>query len=173
MPYSFRFGLSPIPPRRSAPGRTGPATLRVAKATTHSPSQNVGFVLGTPPRAANASLLPRTAIPQGIALFALSFSGSPTAEEQRAPTSCSPPRGVAANCAAQRAARARPKSEPYAPPVAARKPKARRTNFHTHHNPLPVPIKIVLVEAPSLDEHKIYTYIYNGTPRITESDPAI
>ncbi len=62
-------------------------------------------------------------------------------------------------CAAQRAARARPKSEPYAPPVAARKPKARRTNFHTHHNPLPVPIKIVLVEAPSLDEHKIYTYI--------------
>ncbi len=51
-------------------------------------------------------------------------------EQQRAPTSCSPPRGVAANCAAQRAAEARPKarpnsppkSQPHARPSAARKP---------------------------------------------------
>ena len=38
-------------------------------------------------------------------------------------------------------------------------PSRRENRKPEEHNPLPVPIKIVLVEAPSLDEHKIYTYI--------------
>ncbi len=54
---------------------------------------------------------PRTAIPFGIALFALNLS-SPPAEEQRAPSSCSPPRGVAADCATLRVARAQPNLPP-------------------------------------------------------------
>ncbi len=60
-----------------------------------------------PPVGRRPARAPRTAIPDGIALFALNLS-PPPAEEQRAPTSCSPPRGVAANCAALRAAKARP-----------------------------------------------------------------
>ncbi|WP_300851342.1 hypothetical protein, partial [uncultured Rikenella sp.] len=36
-------------------------------------------------------------------------------------------------------------------------PSRRENRKSEEHNPLPVPIKIVLVEAPSLDEHKIYT----------------
>ncbi len=56
---------------------------------------------------------------------------------QRAPSSCSPPRGVAANCAARRAARARPTARPNprlnsrrfvlgAPPLAPLKRRPRR-----------------------------------------------
>ena len=55
--------------------RPGGSTSRKNTATSHSAT----FVLGAPPRAADASLSPRTAIPCGIALLALSFSGSPPA----------------------------------------------------------------------------------------------
>ncbi len=48
------------------------------------------FVLGVPPRAANASLLPRTAVPLGIALFALSFSSSPPAVSATSPVELQP-----------------------------------------------------------------------------------
>ena len=62
-----------------------------------------------PPRVAKASPSPRTAIPHGIALFALDLQQfAASGEQQRAPTSCSPPRGVAAGCATQRAAKALP-----------------------------------------------------------------
>ncbi len=47
--------------------------------------------------------------------FVLSLS-SPPAEAQRAPTSCSPPRGVAANCTVLRAAEARLQARPNSPP---------------------------------------------------------
>ena len=58
------------------------------------------FVLGAPPRAANASLRPRTAILWNRAISSLPIAARRQRGVQRAPTSCSPPRGVAANCAA-------------------------------------------------------------------------
>ena len=57
------------------------ATLRVATATPHSPPPiRRHSSLARPPRTANASPSPRTAIPFGIALFALDLSSSPPAE---------------------------------------------------------------------------------------------
>ena len=58
-----------------------------------------------PPRVAKASPSPRTAIPHGIALFALDLQQfAASGEQQRAPTSCSPPPAGAADCATQRVA---------------------------------------------------------------------
>ena len=84
---------------------TSSAVLRTAKAKPIRPRAR------PPAPAFSVRCAPRTAIPNGIALFALNLS-SPPAEAQRAPSSCSPPQGVAANCAAQRAARARPTIQP-------------------------------------------------------------
>ena len=70
-PFSVGFSLSPIPPRRYAPGRQGrrPKGSQEQK-PIHSPilwhSSSARL-----PRAANASLRPRTAVPFRIALFAL------------------------------------------------------------------------------------------------------
>ena len=55
-----------------------------------------------------------------IALITLDLQQfAASGEQQRAPTSCSPPQGVAANCAALRAARAQPQSKPHTQPSAA------------------------------------------------------
>ena len=87
-----------------------------------------------PPRAANASLSPRTAIPVGIALFAFGLSGSPPTGKQpnlqkcnclsglkpagpkTSIASCGPPRREASARATRWAARAQPKAKPNSPP---------------------------------------------------------
>ncbi len=52
------------------------------------------FVLGAPPRAANASLRPRTAILWNRAIRSRPIAVRRQRGVQRAPSSCSPPRGV-------------------------------------------------------------------------------
>ena len=90
-PKALVLGLAPITPRRSAPERRG---RRPKGSQKLSP-----FI--TPILRSSSST---------------NNSSSPPAEAQRAPRSCSPPRGVAANCAAQRAAKARPTAQPNSPP---------------------------------------------------------
>ncbi len=71
-PNSDRFGLSPIPPKplRGLGEQAGASASRGSTAPIHRPKLS-GSSSARLPRAADASLRPRTAIPHGIALLAL------------------------------------------------------------------------------------------------------
>ena len=89
-PNSVGFGLSPIPPRRSAPGRQGRQLCDPHEHRIHSPPPFCEVrPRRAPSRAAKASPLPRTAIPLGIALLALAPNSSPKLAPVLRPVSAS------------------------------------------------------------------------------------
>ncbi len=83
-------------------------------------------------------------------------SCSPPAEAQRAPTSCSPPRGGAANCATQRVARAMPKARPKARPNLSPK-------FQPHARPDAAQKPIAVFEPKELSQPQAQP---NSPPRV-------
>ena len=124
MPNSFEFG-----PRALRMGQRPSAQAR----RFYEPQKHSIFLSDSssaPPRAANASLSPRTAIPVGIALFAFGLSGSPPTGKQpnlqkcnclsglkpagpkTSIASCGPPRSEASARATLRVAEAQPKARP-------------------------------------------------------------
>ena len=88
---SVRFGLSPIPPKplRGLGDEAGDPLGSQEQQHIHRPILR-NSSSARPPRAADASLRPRTAIPQGIALLAFSLKHSQQVQPKARPNS--PPR---------------------------------------------------------------------------------
>ncbi len=105
------------------------------------------------------------------------YSSSPPAEVQRAPSSCSPPRGVAANCAARRAARAtpftaqgcrvRPRRAPHAPlkrrPCRGRRPKGRKSTAQSPAQTKPQALPRVRLTAAPLSLRRVFARLRDST----------